>query len=66
VRRGIALLHPAIAAAAEQSAALVEERGADRNAPLRKTEPGFVNRDAEKGGVVEQLSILDFRFWILD
>src|SRR5512144_498856 len=33
VRRRIILLHPAIAAAAEQSAPLVEERGTDRNAP---------------------------------
>src|SRR6266540_2293418 len=55
VRRRIALLHPAISAAAEQSAPLVEERGADRNAPLTKALPGFVNRDAEKGVVVEQL-----------
>jgi hypothetical protein len=53
-RRGV-LLDPAIVAAAQQRAVLVEKRRPYRNPPFRKTEPGFLESNVQQRTIVELL-----------
>jgi hypothetical protein len=63
VGRRVAVLHPAIAPAAEKVSQRIEEGSADGNSSFRKTFAGFVNRNAQEDVVVDwQFLILDCRF----
>src|SRR6185295_11635968 len=52
VHRGIALLHPAVVAAAEEPALAVEEGRADGDATLGQALPGFLEGDLQHRAVV--------------